>query len=381
MAVSMAVSSVVHGALLALPTGFVRYRRRMLQKKPAGAEEIFMRAPSAITCLTDAHRLLRELPGPDQDAAARAAAREPQLTKPPGALGRLEALSAWLCAWQGRHPPTLDRPAACVFAANHGVAAQGVSAFPPDVTAQMVANFRAGGAAVNQLCRSLGVSLAIEAITLESPTCDFTGGPAMTEAEFADAFNRGLTAISGSIDVLALGEMGIGNTTAAAAIAHALFGGTAFDWTGPGTGVEGLALIRKAEVVEAAVKLHGLAASDPLDLLRRLGGRELVAIAGAIVGARLARVPVLLDGFICTAAAAPLAAVRPDALDHCQAAHVSAEPGHRRLLRRLDKEPLLDLGMRLGEASGAVLAVAVLRAAAACHSGMATFSEAGVRDR
>jgi nicotinate-nucleotide--dimethylbenzimidazole phosphoribosyltransferase len=373
--------TIVHSAFLALRSGFVPYRRTLLPKKPAGAEETFMSAAPAIASLADARRLLRTLPGPDQDAAARAAAREPQLTKPPGALGRLEALSAWLCAWQGRHPPKLNRPAACVFAANHGVAAQGVSAFPPEVTAQMVANFRAGGAAVNQLCQAFGVGLSIEAITLETPTCDFTGGPAMTEAGFADAFNRGLRVVTDGIDILALGEMGIGNTTAAAAIAHALFGGAAFDWTGPGTGVKGLALRHKAEVVEAGVKLHRSATSDPLDILRRLGGRELVAIAGAIVGARLARVPILLDGFICTAAAAPLAAVRPDALDHCQAAHVSTEPGHRRLLRQLDKEPLLDLGMRLGEASGAVLAVAVLRAAAACHAGMATFDEAGVKDK
>jgi nicotinate-nucleotide--dimethylbenzimidazole phosphoribosyltransferase len=340
-----------------------------------------MRYQTTVTSLADVRRLLHGLPGPDRDAVARCAAREPQLTKPPGSLGRLEALSAWLCAWQGRHPPSLSRPAARVFAANHGVAARGVSAFPADVTAQMVANFRAGGAAVNQLCQTLGVTLAIEAIELASPTADFTTAPAMTEAEFADAFNRGLGAISSGIDVLALGEMGIGNTTAAAAIAHALFGGTASEWTGPGTGVEGAALRRKMEVVEAGVMLHGPAAGDPLEMLRRLGGRELVAIAGAIVGARLVRVPVLLDGFICTAAAASLAVAQPGALDHCQAAHVSAEPGHRELLRRLHKEPLLDLGMRLGEASGAVLAVAVLRAAVACHTGMATFSEAGVSDK
>ena len=337
-----------------------------------------MKPLPSVRSLADVHRLLNCLPGPDQDAAARCAAREPQLTKPLGSLGRLETLSAWLCAWQGRHPPRLDHPAARVFAANHGVAARGVSAFPAEVTAQMVVNFLAGGAAVNQLCQTFGVTLAIEAITLENPTADFTTAPAMTEAEFADAFNRGLMALSGGIDVLALGEMGIGNTTAAAAIAYALFGGTASDWTGPGTGVEGTALQRKTEVVEAGVALHGPAAGDPLDLLRRLGGRELVAIAAAIVGARMTGVPVLLDGFICTAAAAPLAVAQPGALDHCQAAHVSAEPGHRQLLQRLDKEPLLDLEMRLGEASGAVLAISVLRAAVACHTGMATFGEAGV---
>jgi nicotinate-nucleotide--dimethylbenzimidazole phosphoribosyltransferase len=377
-----------HAPFLPLEPIFCVIGERCIRKnrcKPGSPGNPLMKykppATSLVTSLADVRRLLHGLPGPDQDAAARCAAREPELTKPPGALGRLEALSAWLCAWQGRHPPRLSRPAARVFAANHGVAARGVSAFPADVTAQMVANFHAGGAAVNQLCQAFGVGLAVEAITLENPTADFTTEPAMSEAGFVDAFNRGLTAVGEDIDVLALGEMGIGNTTAAAAIAHALFGGAASDWTGPGTGVEGAALRRKTEVVEAAVALHGPAAGDPLDLLRRLGGRELVAIAGAIIGARLARIPVLLDGFICTAAAACLAAAQPDALDHCQAAHVSAEPGHRALLRRLDKEPLLDLGMRLGEASGAVLAVAVLRAAVACHTGMATFGEAGVSDK
>ncbi len=340
-----------------------------------------MKVQPIVTSLADVRQLLRALPQADQNAAARCGEREPNLTKPPGSLGRLEALSAWLCAWQGRYPPSLDHAAARVFAGNHGVATRGVSAFPVDVTEQMVANFHAGGAAVNQLCRISGVELAVEAITLESPTADFTLEPAMSEEAFVDAFHRGITAVSGRIDVVALGEMGIGNTTAAAAIALALFGGTAGDWTGPGTGVHGTALERKREVVEAGVARHQSVAGDPLEILRCLGGRELVAIAGAIVGARLARIPVLLDGFICTAAAACLAVAQPNALDHCQAAHVSTEPGHRELLRRLSKEPLLDLGMRLGEASGAVLAVAVLRAAVACHTGMATFQEAGVSDR
>ncbi len=340
-----------------------------------------MKSQPSVSCLGDVRRLLQTLPGPDRDAAVRCAEREPQLTKPLGSLGRLETLSAWLCAWQGRNPPRLDHPAARVFAANHGVAARGVSAFPADVTAQMVANFRAEGAAVNQLCRIFEVALAVEAIKLEDPTADFTTRAAMSEDAFVDSFNRGLMAISGRMDVVALGEMGIGNTTAAAAIALALFGGRAHEWTGPGTGVEGSALERKVAAVEAGVTLHASITGDPLEVLRCLGGRELVAIAGAIVGARLKRIPVLLDGFICTAAAACLARLQPSALDHCQAAHVSAEPGHRALLRRLGKAPLLDLGMRLGEASGAVLAIAVLRAAVACHTGMATFSEAGVSEK
>ena len=334
-----------------------------------------------VRSLDDIRRLLPDLPGPDEAAAAAAAEREPQLTKPGGSLGRLEDLSAWLSAWQGRHPPRVDRIATYVFAGNHGVTAQGVSAYPAEVTAQMVANFAAGGAAVNQMCRIAGADLRVEALDLDRPTADMTMAPALTEGEFVDAFVRGLAAAETEADVLCLGEMGIGNTTAAACLAKATFGGSAADWTGPGAGLTGPPLKNKARIVEAAVGRHGPVAADALDLLRRLGGRELAAIAGAVVGARLRRVPVVLDGFICTAAAAPLAAMRSGALDHCVVGHQSAEPGHRRLCECLDKRPLLHLGMRLGEATGAVLATSVLRAAAACHAGMATFAEAGVSDR
>ena len=329
----------------------------------------------------DIHRLLSDLPEPDEAAAARVDEREARLTKPAGALGRLETLTRWLALWQGRYPPRLKRVAARVFAGNHGVVAQGVSAFPAAVTGQMVQNFLAGGAAVNQLCRSIGVELRVRALDLERPTRDLTEEPALSDEELAAAFAAGLAESEGSIDLLCLGEMGIGNTTAAAALAAALFGGQASAWVGPGTGVSGSQLARKQAVVAAGVRLHRDAAGDPIDLLRRLGGRELVAIAGCILGARLRRIPVLLDGFVCTAAAAALEAARAGALDHCQVAHVSAEPGHRLLLRRLGRTPLLDLDMRLGEASGAVLAVALVRAALACHLGMATFEAAAVSGR
>lgn len=323
--------------------------------------------------------LLSTLPAADTAAAAAAAAREPQLTKPPGSLGRLEDVAAWLAAWQGRHPPAVERVRCAVFAGNHGVAARGVSAFPPAVTAQMVENFRRGGAAVNQLCRTFGVEMTVAALDLETPTADFTEAPALSEDDMVAALNAGLTAVTETpLDALCLGEMGIANTTSAAAIGLALFGGTAAEWTGPGTGVGGEALANKTRVVADGVARHAADAPDGLEVLRRLGGRELAAIAGAVTGARLKRVPVVLDGYICTAAAACLEAVRPGALDHCQVAHASAEPGHGRLVARLDKRALLDLGMRLGEGSGAVLAVSVLKAAAACHAGMATFAEAGV---
>ncbi|MEE9209986.1 MAG: nicotinate-nucleotide--dimethylbenzimidazole phosphoribosyltransferase [Kiloniellales bacterium] len=331
-----------------------------------------------LASFAEVRALLEELPGPERSAAAAAVARQDQLTKPAGALGRLEDLAVWLATWQGRHPPRIERPHAAVFAGNHGVAAQGVSAYPAEVTRQMVANFIDGGAAVNQLCAVTDAGLRVYEMGLEAPTRDFSEAPAMDEADCAGAMAYGMMAVEQGIDVLALGEMGIANTTSAAAICHALFGGAAVDWVGRGTGVDDAGLARKTRVVEAAVAMHRAAMTDALEVLRHLGGFELAAIAGAILAARLARTPVLLDGYACSAAAAVLQALDGRALDHCQVAHVSTEPGHRRLLERLDKRPLLDLGMRLGEASGAVLAIPLLKAACACHGGMATFEEAGV---
>jgi len=330
-----------------------------------------------VASLAELRALLAELPGPDLEARSLAATREAALTKPAGALGRLEELAAWLAAWQGRHPPRLGRPRVAVFAGNHGVAARGVSAYPAEVTAQMVANFVAGGAAVNQLCRAADADLRVYEMSLDRPTADFTVEPAMSEDDCARAAAYGMMAVEPGLDLLCLGEMGIGNTTSAAALCCALFGGKAADWVGPGTGVAGPALARKVAAVAAGVARHA-GAGDPLEILRRLGGQELAAICGAILAARLARTPVLLDGFACTAAAAVLFAADRHALDHCVVAHVSAEPGHRRLLARLGKAPLFDLGMRLGEASGAALAIPILKAAVACHTGMATFHEAGV---
>jgi nicotinate-nucleotide--dimethylbenzimidazole phosphoribosyltransferase len=335
-------------------------------------------AASTVTGLADLHALLRTLPAADEQALARCRAREPQLTKPPGSLGRLEQIVAHLSAWQGRHPPRLEVVRACVFAGNHGVAALGVSAYPSDVTVQMVANFQHGGAAINQLCRVNGITLSVEALDLDHPTADFTKGPAMSESECAMAFARGMAAVPPGTDLLVVGEMGIANTSSAAAIGHALFGGAASDWTGRGTGVDDAHLKIKIDVVEQGVRAN--ATDDPFEVLRRLGGREIAAMAGAIVAARLARTPVLLDGFVCAAAAAVLARANPSALDHCLAGHVSAEAAHRMLLERLKLAPLLDLGMRLGEASGAALSVGVARAALACHVGMATFTQAGVSD-
>ena len=330
------------------------------------------------TTLAQFAAALSALPGPDPDAIAGAKARNGQLTKPPGALGRLEELAIWYAGWRGTPRPRLERPQVVIFAGNHGVVAQGVSAFPPEVTVQMVANFQAGGAAINQLARSFGASMSVVPLDLDRPTTDFTQGPAMTEAGCAAALSAGWGAVDPAADLLVVGEMGIGNTTSAAAIALALMGGTAQDWTGRGTGLDDAGLARKADVVARGLALH--AGADPLEVLRRLGGRELAAMTGAIARARDLRIPVLLDGFICTAAAAVLETARPGALDHCVAGHVSQEPGHGRLLARLGKQPLLALDLRLGEGSGAALAIGILQGAIACHSGMATFAEAGVSE-
>jgi nicotinate-nucleotide--dimethylbenzimidazole phosphoribosyltransferase len=334
--------------------------------------------PDPVTSLDEIRALFAHLPGPDLDAGSAAATREAQLTKPAGALGRLEELAGWLATWQGRHPPRIEHPRTVVFAGNHGVAARGVSAYPAAVTAQMVQNFISGGAAVNQLCRVVDADLRVYEMNLDQPTGDIVEGPAMTDSECARAIAYGMMAVEPGIDALAVGEMGIANTTVAAALCLALFGGEAGEWTGPGTGVAGAALERKREVVAAAVARHRVDAADPFETLRRLGGLEFAAMVGAILAARMGRVPVVLDGFCAGAAAAVLYAADPRALDHCVAGHVSAEPGHRRLLDRIGKPPLLDLGMRLGEASGATLALSILKAAAACHSGMATFSEARI---
>ncbi|MFT7060188.1 MAG: nicotinate-nucleotide--dimethylbenzimidazole phosphoribosyltransferase [Pseudorhodobacter sp.] len=314
--------------------------------------------------------------GPDIAARAGAEARNAQLTKPPAALGRLEDLAIWYAAWRGDARPKLVHPQVIIFAGNHGVAARGVSAFPAEVTVQMVANFQAGGAAINQLSKAFGASMSVHALELERPTADFTVEPAMSPAELLAALKTGWEAVDTASDLLVTGEMGIGNTTPAAAMACAMFGGAPEDWVGRGTGVDDAGLARKAAVVAEGLALHR--DRDPLEVLRCLGGREIAAMAGAIAHARVAGIPVILDGFICCAAAAVLAQLQDGALDHCVAGHVSAEGAHPVLLRHLGKAPLLDLGLRLGEGSGAALAIAVLQGAVACHSGMATFAEAGV---
>lgn len=304
--------------------------------------------------------------------------RDRQLTKPEGALGRLEEVVEHLAAWQGRSRPVVARPVVAVFAGNHGVVAQGVSAYPQEVTRAMLENFAAGGAAINQICATYDLGLKVFELALDFPTNDITQEAAFDEAGCAATVAFGMEAIAGGADLLCLGEMGIGNTAVAAAIYYALYGGDAAHWVGRGAGVDDAGLQRKIDAVRRAVDLNHGQLSDPLEVLRRLGGREIAAIMGAILAARMERIPVVLDGYVVTAAAAILHALDPSTLDHCIAGHVSAEGAHGDVLSRLGKKPLLDLGMRLGEGTGAALAAGLIKAAVACHNDMATFDQAHV---
>ena len=328
--------------------------------------------------LNDIRDFCRNLPSGDASAAETAIARQAKLTKPPGSLGRLEELAAWMARWQRRAVPTLERVTVAVFAGNHGVACYGVSAYPQAVTAQMVANFSTGGAAINQLAKLAGAELRVIPVDLDRPTCDFTITPAMSTEEFLTAVDIGYRTVPLDCDLLAIGEMGIANTTSASALCAALLGGDPVRWIGRGTGVDDAGLKRKGTTIVAALRRHEKITNDPLAVAVALGGRELAALAGATLAARQQGIPVLLDGFVTTAAVLPLMRLDPTVLDHCRAAHVSAEAGHQLLLRELGLHPLLNLDLRLGEASGGAIAILLIRAALACHSGMATFSEAGV---
>lgn len=334
--------------------------------------------PFPLTKLTQLAGLADQMPQADATAIDGALTRQNSLTKPPGSLGKLEELAVFMAGWRATARPVIAQAQALVFAGNHGICAQGVNPYPQAVTAQMVANFNAGGAAINQLCRANGAELSVIALDLNQPTEDFTTGPAMSDAACLDAINRGAAAVNRHADVLILGEMGIGNSTIAAALTSALFGGAVADWVGPGTGSDAAGVARKVAAIQTGLARHtGLA---PAQVLAALGGREQAAICGAVLAARAARIPVILDGFICTAAASVLYAIDPRLLDHCLVGHASSEPGHRRLLAAIGKRPILEFDMRLGEGSGAALALGILRSALEVHNGMATFGEAGVSE-
>jgi nicotinate-nucleotide--dimethylbenzimidazole phosphoribosyltransferase len=322
--------------------------------------------------------LLGNLPSPDAAASAAVQERASLVLRPVGALASLDEVAAWLAGWQRTSSPAVERPAAIVFVADHGVAEEGVSAYPQSVTEAMLHALREGVATASVMASQVNATLEIVDVGVGRPTANLRREPALTVERFVDCFEAGRAAVRGlDCDLLVLGEMGIGNTTAAAAVCAALFGLRAEDWTGRGTGIDNVGLERKIEVMESARRRVGDVA--PFEALRQLGGSELAAIAGAALEARQASIPVVLDGFVVTAAVAPLFLARRQALEHCIAGHCSSEPGHRLLLEKLGMRALIDLDLHLGEGSGALAAVPLIRLAAAAVTDVATFDEWGLR--
>lgn len=324
--------------------------------------------------------LRRELDGaptPDGEPIAVVQARIDDILRPKGALRRLDELAIWLAGWQRSGQPSIIRPAAIIFAADHGVTTEGVSAYPADVTAAMVRAFDEGVASVCALGAATGTRVEVCDVGVGRPTGNLRVVAAMDQARFDEAFLVGresVASLAPQPDLLIVGEMGIGNTTAAAAVCCALLNRAPTLMTGSGTGVDGSALTHKQRVVGDAVGRVG-EVDDPLTILRELGGAELVAMAGAMVEARMQSIPMLLDGYIATTPALVLHAVAPGWLNHARAGHRSAEPGHHVVLEHLGLEPLLDLDLRLGEASGAMAALPLLKMACALVNDVATFTE------
>lgn len=329
--------------------------------------------------MSDALRaLLADLPVADDAAAAAVRSRSEQVLRPSGALRRLDDLAVHMAAWHATATPTVARPEVIVFAADHGVAAGGVSNYPSEVTGAMFAAVASGRATINALARSVGAEVTVFDVGVGSPTGDIRVEAAVSAERCDEITGVAVRAVDEAADrdadVIVLGELGIGNTTAAAALPASLLGGDAAAWVGRGTGVDDEGLARKcAAVAEAARRVAEH--SDPITVMCEVGGAELIAMAAACLQARRRRIPVVLDGYIATAAVLPLHIAAPNSLDHCVVGHVSAEPGHRRLLDHIDKQPLLDLEFRLGEGSGAVAALPLIRMACAAVTETATFDE------
>lgn len=327
------------------------------------------------------HRLraaLADLPSADADAIAAMQTRSANVLRPPGALASLDRIATHIAGWQRTDTPGIHSPAVIVFAGDHGVADAGVSNFPVGITAAMLSAVHQGSATVSVMSRDLGASLSAVDVGVGRPTSDIRFEAAVTPERFDEIVDRAWSevdqVVAARADVLLLGELGIGNTTIAAALSAALIGGASADWVGRGTGVDDDGLVRKIAAVEMAVRrVAGI--DDPIELLRQVGGSEQIAIAAACVRARQHRIPVLLDGYVSTAAVLPLRQVTVTALDHCLAGHVSAEPGHRRLLTHLRLDPMLDLDLRLGEATGALAALPLLNLACVALTEVATFDE------
>jgi len=326
----------------------------------------------------DFSQLLKDLPNGSQSAVDDVRERDKTLTKPLGSLGQLEYLVEFMARWQEKTEPTMNNPMVAIFAGNHGVTEQNISPFPASVTAQMVANFTNGGAAISQISKLHGLNLRVFELALDIPTGDITKVAALSDSACAATIAYGMEAIAGEPDLLCIGEMGIGNTTVAAAIYAALFGGSGADWVGAGTGLDSEGIARKAKVVDRALALHKKDLDHPLKILSRVGGREFAAMLGAIVAARHHKTPVIIDGFVATAAAAIGYAINPAILDHCLFAHVSDENAHINALEKMNRRGMLDLGMRLGEGSGAALGAVLVKTALHLHHNMATFAQAEV---
>jgi nicotinate-nucleotide--dimethylbenzimidazole phosphoribosyltransferase len=346
----------------------------------------------------DTHWLIDYARPIDSRAAEAARARQETLTKPPGSLGDLEMLAIRLAGWQRRERPSVERVHITVFAGDHGITAEGVSAFPQAVTGEMLRNFARGGAAISVLARHLGATFEVVNLGTVSPvaggahdtrlgpgTVSFAQGAAMSEAQLAAALDAGRQsverAVAGEAQLYIGGEIGIGNTTAAAALACALLPAEPEALAGPGTGLDAAGVARKAAVIRRALERHSGELASAGETLRRLGGFEIAALAGAYVRCAQVGLPAVIDGFISTAAALIARKLRPGAEAWWLYSHRSREPGHAALLAALEARPLLELGLRLGEGSGAAMAVPVLRLACELHGAMATFAEAGVSER
>jgi nicotinate-nucleotide--dimethylbenzimidazole phosphoribosyltransferase len=319
----------------------------------------------------DIRDLLAKLPEADENAAARVRTLFAKADKQKNSLGRIEEIAEWLAAWTGRAPPFVRRPLVAIFAGNHGVARHGISPRPVAATANAVELCAAGGAAINQICVAYDLGLKVFDLALHIPTGDITGEAALDERGCAATMAFGMEAIADGTDLLCLGDLGVGNSTVAAALLAALFGGDGAEWVGPGSGADETMMARKAAIVDAALAFHGSQLKDPLEALRRVGGREFAAIAGAILAARMQKIPVLIDGSAAFAAAAVLHVANPAALGHCLLASVALQTVYALAAVMLGLRPLLDFGLNHGEGVGAGIAAGIVKAAALCSSGMA----------
>ena len=325
--------------------------------------------------MTVVHDALQSLPDRDGAVASTLGERATNILRPAGAFARLDAIAVWMGAWQRSVTPTVQRPAAVLFAADHGVTSEGVSAYPADVTAAMLAAFRAGRSTLDALARVVGASVHVVDVGVGRPTANLRTDAAMTPLSFADAFAAGRTVVHDlDTDLLVVGEMGIGNTTAAAALCARLLGGDIARWVGRGTGIDDATHRAKVAVVADACERTAMI-DDPIEVFRHLGGHELAAMAGAFVEARHRSIPVMLDGYVAAAAMVPLWRVEPSVVQHCLAGHCSAEVGHRLVLDRFGLTPLLDLSLRLGEGSGAMAAVPLVAMACVALVDVPTFAE------